>query len=287
MLGNCSFGIACDMGPLVWRKAHKRAAFVNRQMPALPHAESIPLDAIDLVIEINEPLLSPPPVKPRINPAVTEISRLVSGLVPDGAVIQAGIGETPAAAMSALRLHRGLIVHSGIITPEYMQLCDAGAIDMGAENVTGVAWGDAAFYKWLQQSDFQFRSALETHNVADLAKLAGFVSIGSALEVDLDGNLNLEWRAGRRVSSVGGAPDYMRAAAASQGGLSIIALQSTSGGASRIVPRLQIPSIPGKLADVIVTEHGIARLKGLSAQARAAALIAIAAPEHRPYLLRA
>jgi acyl-CoA hydrolase len=68
--------------------------------------------------------------------------------------------------------------------------------------------------------------------------------------------------------------------------MSIIALQSTGGGASRIVPRLQAPSIPGDLADIIVTEHGIARLKGLSSRARADAMIAIAAPEHRAYLLR-
>lgn len=284
--GNCSFGIACDMGPLVWKKAAKRAAFVNRQMPSLDHSETMPLDAIDLVVEINAPLLMAAPAKPRVNAAVAEISRLVAELVPDGATIQAGIGDTPAAAMGALKLHRGLCVHSGIITPEYMHLCDAGVIDLGGENVTGVAWGDAAFYKWLEQSGFHFRSAVETHNFAELAKIEGFVSIGSALEVDLAGNLNLEWRAGRRVSSVGGAPDYMRAAAGSHGGLSIIALQSTGGGASRIVPSLTSPSISGELADVIVTEHGVARLKGLSAQERAAAMIAIAAPEHRGFLAR-
>lgn len=284
--GNCSFGIACDMGSLVWKKAAKRAAFVNRQMPSLDHSETMPLDAIDLVVEINAPLLMAAPAKPRVNAAVAEISRLVAELVPDGATIQAGIGDTPAAAMGALKLHRGLCVHSGIITPEYMHLCDAGVIDLGGENVTGVAWGDAAFYKWLEQSGFHFRSAVETHNFAELAKIEGFVSIGSALEVDLAGNLNLEWRAGRRVSSVGGAPDYMRAAAGSHGGLSIIALQSTGGGASRIVPSLTSPSISGELADVIVTEHGVARLKGLSARERSAAMIAIAAPEHRGFLAR-
>ena len=112
------------------------------------------------------------------------------------------------------------------------------------------------------------------------------MSIGSALEVDLEGNLNLEWRAGRRISSVGGAPDYMRGAKASGGGMSIIALPSMASGASRIVPRLAAPSITGDLADVVVTEHGVARLKSLSGPARAAALIAIAAPEHRGFLER-
>lgn len=284
--GNCSFGLCCDMGPLVWANARRKVAFVNKQMPALEHAESLPADALDLIVEIDAPLLAAKPSAPRNNPAVAEISRLVAELVPDGATIQSGIGETPAAAMAALRLHRGLRVHSGIITPEYRQLCDAGVIDPGAENVTGVAWGDAEFYKWLSQSGFVFRSAQVTHDHGLLGAIDRFVSIGSALEVDLEGGLNLEWRAGRRVSSVGGAPDYMRGAAASRGGISIIALQSIGGGASRIVPKLASPSIPAELADVIVTEHGVARLKGLSQRARAEAIIAIAAPEHRDHLSR-
>jgi hypothetical protein len=130
--GNCSFGVACDMGPLVWPKARRKVAFVNSQMPALEDAESIPADALDLVVEINAPLLSAKPAIARSNPALAEISRLVAELVPDGATIQSGIGDTPAAVMSALRLHRGLRVHSGIIGPEYRQLCDAGdlALDL-------------------------------------------------------------------------------------------------------------------------------------------------------------
>jgi acyl-CoA hydrolase len=119
-----------------------------------------------------------------------------------------------------------------------------------------------------------------------IAAISGFVSIGSALEVDLEGNLNLEWRAGRRISSVGGAPDFMRGAKSAQGGMSIIALPATGGGASRIVPRISAPSVAGDLTDVVVTEHGVARLKGLTGRARAEALIAIAAPEHRGFLSR-
>jgi acetyl-CoA hydrolase len=79
----------------------------------------------------------------------------------------------------------------------------------------------------------------------------------------------------------------MRAAKVSAGGLSIIALPSMAGGASRIVPRLAAPSVSGELTDVVVTEHGVARLKDLSGRARAAALISIAAPEHRGFLERA
>lgn len=284
--GRLSFGIACDMPGLVWPNAQRRIALVNRQMPRIADAEFIPESEITFGVEIDEPLMTAPSSPGRTAGVMGEIAQLAAELVPDGATIQSGIGEAPAAVVAALRLHRGLRVHSGIITQEYRQLMESGAIDPGAENIAGVAWGDADFYRWLPQSGFRFCSALKTHGHAELARCDTFVSIGSALEVDLEGNLNLEWRKGRRISSVGGAPDYLRGATASQGGMSIIALPATAGGASRIVPRLSAPSAPGHLVDFVVTEYGVARLKGLPPRARAEALIAIAAPEHRGFLAR-
>ena len=280
--GAFSFSLSCDMPSLVWPNAGRRVAFVNERMPYLPGAENIPAEAIDLAIPIKQQLLTAS--SPRQNAVVEKIAARAAALVPDGATIQSGIGDTPAAIAAALRLHRGLKVHSGIITGEYQQLAESGALDPDAEHVTGIAWGDEAFQTWLPRSGFLFRSALETHSHEKLATIANFISIGSALEVDLAGNLNLEWRAGRRVSSVGGAPDYIRGASLSPGGRSIIALQATSAGASRIVPALQTPSVPGALIDAVVTEHGVAELRGLDSAARAAALIAIAAPEHRSFL---
>lgn len=283
--GRYSFAHSCDMGSVVWPRAKRNVLFVNEQMRALANADYIASDAVAMTIAIDEPLLSPSSAPVQRSPAVQEIARRVAELVPDGATFQAGIGDTPAAIVSALRLHRGLRVHSGIITQEYQQLAETGALDMYAEHITGIAWGDQRFRDWLPQSGFAFRNVFTTHGHDELAAIPGFVSIGSALEVDLTGNLNLEWRGGQRISSVGGAPDYMRAAAASDGGVSIIALQSsTSGGGSRIVPSLKSPSIPASLADTVVTEHGVARLKGLGPDDRAQALIAIAAPEHRGFL---
>jgi acyl-CoA hydrolase len=284
--GKMSFGIACDMPALVWPNAERRIAIVNQQMPTIADADCIPEGEVTLAVPINEPLQAAATSPGRTTGALAEISRMAAQLVPDGATIQSGIGEAPAAVVAGLRLHRGLKVHSGIITPEYRALAESGAIDPGAENIAGVAWGDAEFYRWLSLSDFAFRSARVTHSHDTLAAIEGFVSIGSALEIDLEGNLNLEWLKGRRVSSVGGAPDYLRGAAASPGGMSIIALPATAGGASRIVPRLGSPSVPGSLVDVVVTEHGVARLKGLSPKERAKALIAVAAPEHRAFLQR-
>lgn len=279
-----SFAHSCDMGSVVWPRAKRNILFVNEQMRALATAESIAAEDVEMTIAIDEPLLTPLPTR-QPSPVVQEIARLAAELVPDGATFQAGIGDTPAAIVSALKLHRGLRVHSGIITQEYQQLAESGALDLYVEHTTGIAWGDQRFRDWLPRSGFVFRNVFVTHGHDELAAIPGFVSIGSALEVDLAGNLNLEWRAGERISSIGGAPDYLRAAAASQGGRSIIALQaSTARGGSRIVPSLKSPSISGDLTDMVVTEFGVARLKGLSHDDRARALIAIAAPEHRSFL---
>ena len=133
---------------------------------------------------------------------------------------------------------------------------------------------------------FAFRSALVTHDHAELAAI-------DAVRLDRvgAGGGPCGQSQSRMARGAAGQQRWRRAGlyargAASAGGMSIIALQATGGGASRIVPRLAAPSVSGDLADVIVTEHGVARLKGLSARGRAEALIAIAAPEHRAFLAR-
>lgn len=285
--GMCSFGVSCDTGGIIWPRAKRRIAFINPRMPSFPFADAMPANTIDVAIEIDAPLIAPPTASAARSEALQAIARHAAELIPNDATIQSGIGEAPGAVVAALRLHRGISVFSGIITPEYQALDEAGALSISSPNYAGVAWGDRAFHDWLKGSEFRFAPISKTHDHASIASRDRFTSIGSALEVDLAGNINLEWRAGRRISSVGGARDYMAGASAAKDGLSIIALPATAGGASRIVPSIATPTIPAKLADAIVTEHGVARLKGLSARDRAAALIAVAAPEHQPFLSRA
>jgi len=283
--GRCSFGVACDTPALVWPNAKQRAAFINPLMPRLPRADAIPASAIDLAIPTDLPLLSPARASPS-SPILAEIARIAARLVPDGAVFQSGIGEAPAAIAAALANHRNLRIHSGIITPDYRVLAEAGAM-AGGGHLTGIAWGPPDFYDWLAASDLaRFAAIPETHGSTAFTGIETFISIGSALEVDLTGAINLGTRAGRRISSVGGAPDYMRGAASSRGGRSILAFPATARTASRIVARLSpdATSIPADLADTIITEHGAARIRRLSGEARANALIAIAAPDHRAAL---
>jgi acyl-CoA hydrolase len=286
--GRCSFGIAADAPGIAARRAAKRIVFLNRRMPAISDAESIGVGEVDLGVLIDAPLLSAEE-KRGSSAALDAIAGRAAALVPDGVTIQSGIGEAPGAVIAALKDRRGLKAHSGIITPEYRLLAEAGALDPAARHIAGVAWGDQSFYDWLERSGlFAFRSIHETHGPEELTKIANFISVGSAIEVDLAGNINLEWVCGRRISSVGGAPDYVRAALGSPGGRSIIALPATSrGGASRIVTRLDKASIPAEQADTIVTEHGVAELRGLSPAQRVQKLIGVAAPGHRAALAAA
>jgi acyl-CoA hydrolase len=133
-----------------------------------------------------------------------------------------------------------------------------------------------------------FASTAQTHQHNALAALERFTAINSALEIDLFGQANLEWRDGRLISGVGGAPDFMRAALSSRGGRAIIALPASaqSGSVSRIVPTLSSPtvSLARNEADTVITEYGVAELKYRSIDQRAEALIAIAEPVHRERL---
>lgn len=281
--GLCSFGFSSDSAPLVWRKAHRRIAFINPSKPRPRRAETIPASAIDLAIETDTPLLSPPRQRRDPNPAIARIAQHASALVPDGALIQSGIGEAPGAVIAALASRRDLRIRSGIVTDDYRVLHEAGALDTDRDqHATGVAWGSPDFYRWLAETDLcDFIPIPQTHNAEALARLPAFTSINSALEADFDGNLNVEWLGSRRISSVGGARDFMRAAQSSPGGRSIVAMPATAGkGQPRIVARLppERITLPSDLADTIVTEHGAAEIKQLTGPARQEALRAIAAP---------
>ncbi len=280
--GLCSFGVSGDFPPLAWRKAKRRVGVVNPAMARPPRAETIPADALELTVEDDTPLLGAPDAAP--SPALLIISKHVAALIPDGAAIQTGVGAAPAAILAALKDHKGLVIRSGMVTEGYRTLYEAGALASKDQRQAGIAYGTAAFYAWVAETDLcAFASVARTHGAAALAATPALTAINSALEVDLFGQANLEWRKGRAISGVGGAPDFAKGAMSSEGGQSIIALPATAGALSRIVPRLAAPtvSLARHETDVIVTEHGVANLRGRTLEARAEALIAIAAPEHR------
>jgi len=165
----------------------------------------------------------------------------------------------------------------------------AKTLDRG-RHVAASALGSRDFYRWVgSHPDVALKPYRYTHSATVLAEIENFVSVNSAMEVDFHGQVNSEMLRGRQITGTGGAVDFMRGAAAAKGGRSVIALTSTAarGKVSRIVPRLAAENAATALrtdVDIVVTEHGIARLRRLPLPERARALIAIAAPAFRESL---
>ena len=283
--GQCSLGPCVDFAPLVWPRAKRRMAFINPNVPHARRGYSVPFASIDVAVQTDQPYISgdEAPGNAEQNTIADHIARLV----PDGAALQTGIGGAPATALAKLADRRGLRVRSGLVTQGYRTLSDAGALAADGNHVTGMAYGSEDFMRWAADA-FVFADATVTHGAAGLAATDNLFAINSALEIDLFGQANIEWRGGRLVSGLGGAPDFAGAARRSNGGRAILALPATAGGGkiSRIVARLDTPtvSLPRDATDLVITEHGVADLRGTGLDARAEALIAVAAPAFRAAL---
>ena len=246
---------------------------------------------IDAMIESDEsaPALAPA----NIDEAAQAIGGLVAGLIRDGDCLQTGIGAIPAAILSQLSDKNDLGMHGGLIDDGGMKLIENGnltgarkALD-ARKHVTGMALGSTELMSWLaRRRDVVFRGANHTHEVSAIRQLDGFVSVNSAVEVDLFGQVNAEMAGGRQISGTGGSVDFMRAAKASKGGRSIVAMNATArgGSVSRIVPKVEMVTALRTDVDTVVTEYGVAQIKDLPNQARAEALINIAAPQFREEL---
>ncbi len=266
---------------------------VNRSFVAPPGCPELDAAKIDYLVESQRPLFELPP--PVIDATAQQIGRHVAGLIADGDCIQTGIGAIPAAILAALKDHNDLGLHGGLLDDGGMALIEAGnvtgknkPIDR-EQHVTGMALGSRQLIEWLADTPaVVFRGADYTHEVAVMRQIPQFVSINSALEVDLYGQLNAEFADGRQISGTGGSVDFMRAARASSGGRSIVAMQATArrGTVSRIVPHTTMVTALRTDIDTVVTEYGVAQIADLPVRARAQALLEIAAPEFRETLRR-
>jgi 4-hydroxybutyrate CoA-transferase len=263
-------------------------AELNESFVAPAGCPVVRADEFDLIVPSQRALHEMP--APAIDPAAEVIGGLVAGLVDDGDCLQTGIGGIPAAILSRLTDKNDLGLHGGLIDDGGMALIRNGnvngsrkPVDTGV-HVTGMALGSKALIDWLAETPaVAFRGANYTHEVNVIRELPGFVSVNSAVEVDLYGQINAEMAGGRQISGTGGSVDFMRAARASAGGRSIIAMNATArgGSVSRIVPRVELVTALRTDVDIVVTEFGVAHLKDLPVRARAEALIEIAAPDFR------
>ncbi|MGD9801947.1 MAG: acetyl-CoA hydrolase/transferase family protein [Hyphomicrobiaceae bacterium] len=265
-------------------------AEINDAFPVTFGDTSVEPARVTRSIEVSHPpieMVVPPP-----GDVDREIGRLIARLVPDGATLEVGLGVIPDAALAALAGKRDLGIHSGTIGDGVVALVEAGAvtnarkpIDPGITVSAGIL-GTKRAYRWAHRNPhLRIRTPVYTHNAAVLSSIPNFIGINTALEVDLTGQMNAETAGGRSIGMIGGHADFMRGCQLSAGGIGIVALPSTAKGGriSRIVPRLGdgVVTTGRSDADVVVTEHGIAELKGRSVRERARALIAVAHPDFR------
>ncbi|PRE16123.1 acetyl-CoA hydrolase [Burkholderia multivorans] len=290
--GRYSLGLAREY--LVEALKHARAivAEVHPDVPWTYGGPFLRAADIDLLVASDTPFPDAAATTP--GPVEQAIGQHVASLVEDGATLQTGIGAIPDAVMAALHDKRDLGVHTGSIGDGIAALCEAGVvtnarktIDAGI-TVGGVIIGSARVRRFAHRNPaLELRGTEYTHNPHVLRRIERFTAINSAVEVDLTGQVNAEVVGGTYVGAVGGVGDFLRAAQASRGGVPIVALPSTAGAHSRIVTKLSGPvTVPRSDACVIVTEYGIADLRGLSLAQRVPKMIAIAHPDHRERLAR-
>lgn len=288
--GRHSLGLAHEYLVPLLDTARVVIAEVNQQAPQACGERSLAADDFDALVHSDRAI--PEMRQPEPGPVERAIAEHVSGLVEDGATLQVGLGAVPEAILARLTDRRDLGVHSGAIGDAIARLAAAGTItnarktcDRGV-TVAGLALGGRPLHAFIHRNPaVQFRSTRYTHDAAVLAGIERFVALNSAVEVDLTGQVNAEQAAGSYVGAVGGAADFLRGAARSRGGLPIVALPSSTDGRSRIVPRLNGPVSTSRAdAGLIVTEHGVADLRGLPLSKRIRRMIDIAAPQFRDAL---
>jgi acetyl-CoA hydrolase len=291
--GEYSLGIAHEFLYAALETARVVIAEVNAEAPWTFGSRSVRAEELDLIVHTRRPIVVDEGRPPSEIEAA--IAGHVAGLIEDGATLQFGLGAIPEAVLSRLNGHRDLGVHSGTIGDGVAELMEAGVItnarkgrDVGA-TVTGLMSGSTRLHRFAHRNaQVQFRATEYTHAPEVLASLPRFTAINSALQVDLGGQINAEVAGGRYVGAVGGALDFLRGAARSPNGLPIIALPSRAGETSRIVAHIDGPvTTPRSDAALIVTEYGVADLRGATLAERARRLIAIAHPDMREMLARA
>ena len=280
----------------MWEESAYRSAKtvileVNPHLPRFKGCLTIPLEKVDMIVEVDYPATEYP------IPPSTEIDKKIGGYVAsfvhDYDCIQLGLGGMPNAVGNAFFDKKGLGLHTELYTPVIGELIRAGVItgeaktiDRG-QHVGTFVQGDNRLYDVLSTDPgVCFKPVTYTNDPFVISQIDNMVSINTALEIDLTGQICSESIGPRQYSGTGGASDFAYGALHSKGGRGIIAMASTAkgGAVSKIKATLtpgSVVSISRNLADIIVTEYGVAYLRGRTVRERAEALIAIAHPDFR------
>lgn len=287
--GYCSLGVSISHSLPTALESKMVIAEVNDQMPRVLGNCFLHTSQIDYLVESSRSLLEYPPPK-SIGDVDSRIGELVAELIEDGSTIQIGIGTIPEAISRCLSERKNLKFFAlGI--DNIVDLAEKGALETGpAKLILCEILGSKKIFDFVHQNSMvegrPTRGTLNSRVVGDIEK---FVSVLSAIEIDLSGQVNAETVNGKQISAVGGSFDFLQGALFSEGGKSIIALSSTTpnGKYSRIVAKLPPGSAvtaPRHCVQYVVTEHGVADLRAKTLRERAEALILVAHPDFREEL---
>jgi acyl-CoA hydrolase/ferredoxin/GNAT superfamily N-acetyltransferase len=293
--GYCSLGISVETVRAAALHARCVVAQINSNMPRTHGDSMLHTDEIDAFVPFDEPLIEwrPPPLDENSR----KIGRYIAGLIEDGATLQIGIGKIGQALLPYLRDKKDLGIHTQVISDEAIELIKNGVVTNmrkrlhPGKTIASFAVGTRKMYDTLHgNSSIEFYGMDYVADPTIISRNHKMTAINSAFEVDLSGQVCGDSIQYQFYSGIASMADFLRGAARSEGGKPIVALPSTArdGAVSRIVPQLLTghPAVVTR-GDVhyVVTEYGVAYLHGKSIRERALALIEIAHPRYRTWLL--
>ncbi len=294
--GFCSLGISVDITLSGMKNAHLVIAQINPQMPRTWGDSFVHVDDLDYLVEVDEPLVRNSYVT-KNEEVVERIASYVSQLVDDGSTLQVGFGHLPDAILPYLFGKKDLGIHTQVITDGFIPLLKNKVITNREKSylpdrvVASLCMGSEALYRYVDNNPmFYFRASEFVNDPNVIARNDNLISISSALEVDLTGQICTDSKNYLFYSGIGDQVDFIRGSSMSKGGFSIIALPSTAqdGKVSRIVPQLSegagVATTRGDV-DIVVTEYGIAELHGKGIYQRVMELAQIAHPDFREELI--
>jgi acyl-CoA hydrolase/RimJ/RimL family protein N-acetyltransferase len=293
--GYCSMGVSVDIVSAACRSATKVVAQINPQMPRTNGHSFIHISEIDAWLEHDQALPELPPVE--LDKTTEQIGQYVSMLIDDGNTLQLGIGNIPDAVLHYLGNHKDLGIHTEMFSDGIIDLIEKGVINNRKKSfhygktITSFCMGSKRLYDFVDGNPhIEFHPSEHVNSPTTIARNDNMVSVNSAIEVDLTGQVVSDSIGYKFYSGIGGQVDFIRGATMSRGGKPIIALPSTAkdGSISRIVPVItEGGGVVTSRGDVhyVVTEYGIATLRGKSIRERALELIQVAHPDFRDALL--
>ncbi len=294
--GLVSFGVSADLATAAVECADRVIAQINPHMPFSYGDPVISINDLSAAVMVDDPLVEVPTAIP--TEAEKKIGSYIAELIPDGATLQIGVGGIPNAVISALKDHRHLGLHTEAMTDGVLPLLESGVIDnslkkvMPGQSVASLALGSRKLYDYMDGNrNIIFKDVAWTNNPFIIAQNPKVMSINSCLEIDLTGQVCADSIGTKIFSGIGGQHDFVYGSQLSEGGLSFLAMLSTTGkGVNKIKPVLTEGAgvVTTRFqTNYVVTEYGAVDLRGKNVAQRAKLLISIAAPQFREELERA